>query len=113
MKTDDMKIRRMTDDELEIASAICLTMGSPMRLEANGNELEIEVVDGRIWITEENDPADYILAAGEHIWQQGRALVVIEPLTPFACIRVMAQGRIVWPADAGATASTTEISMEA
>lgn len=113
MKTDDMKIRRMTHDELEIASAICLTMGSPIRLSPHGNELEIEVVDGKVWITEENDPADYILAPGEHIWQQGRAVIVIETLTPFACIKVMDGGSGSWPAGAGAAASETKISMEA
>lgn len=75
-------------DEHEIAGAICLTMGVPLRLEPAAGGREIHAVDGRIWVTEENDVSDYLAASGGTVRLPGCGAIVVETLTPFACIKV-------------------------
>lgn len=75
-------------DEQRIAGAVCLTMGVPLRLEPAAEGWEIHAVDGRIWVTEENDMSDYLASPGGTVRLPGCGAVVVETLTPFACIRI-------------------------
>jgi hypothetical protein len=75
-------------DVLDIVNAICLTTGNVWRREPAGRGVEVLSLDGDIWITEEGNPNDYLLRAGQSILFPGPGLIVVEPLTPFACIRI-------------------------
>lgn len=94
-------------DVLDIVNAICLTTGNAWRHEPDGRGLTVLSLDGDIWITEEGNPNDYILRAGDSIFFQSPRLVVAEPLTPFACIRTYSGERA--PCATGARAPSPEV----
>jgi|GEM_PF-2867948 len=100
-------------DEQHLAGAICLTAGRPVRFEARGAGYEILALDGTIWVTIANDPRDYILAAGAAMRLPGRGSVVIETITPFACIRVTEHVRESRVQGSAAAAPAERIGIEA
>ncbi len=84
-----MNTRNLTHeyDVLDSIDAICLTTGNVWCHEPNGKMLELLALDGDIWVTEQGNPADYIVRAGHILRLPGAGLIVVESLTPFACIR--------------------------
>jgi Protein of unknown function (DUF2917) len=66
---------------------ICINEGSPRHVE--GSDLKVINVDGSAWITLEGDQHDYVIGPGEEIRLVGEGRVVIEALTPLACVRVI------------------------
>jgi len=61
-----------------------LTLIGPARLES------VRVQSGRIWLTREEDPRDYCLAAGSRLQLGGARLVVVEALEDAALSVVVA-----------------------
>jgi hypothetical protein len=53
-------------------------------LSLSDHQLEsgIRVMEGMLWITEEGDPGDYLIGAGDTFVATRRGRVVIESLTP-------------------------------
>lgn len=66
---------------------ICVNEGSPRHID--GSDLKVVNVDGSAWITLEGDRNDYVIGPGEELRLTGEGRVVIEALTPLACVRVM------------------------
>ena len=71
-----------------IAGLICVNEGVPLHFE--GSVVNVIAVDGSAWITREGDGNDYVVGPGDELRLVGEGLVVIEALTPLACVRVMA-----------------------
>lgn len=52
-------------------------------------EVEVEVIEGAAYVTQEGDPKDYIVKSGESLRIAGRGLVVIEGF-PHAEVQICA-----------------------
>jgi uncharacterized protein YjiS (DUF1127 family) len=65
---------------LEGIGVIGLTPGAPLRLQdAAGRHLS--VVDGTVWVTQQGDPRDPVLAAGETFRFDRNGLALVTPLS--------------------------------
>ena len=51
-------------DLSQIAGSIALRSGQPLRVE-NGYGRRITVLEGHVWVTQDGDPRDVVLGAGE------------------------------------------------
>ena len=56
---------------------LALARGEVLRLDA-GRGVEVACDSGRLWITQERDPRDLWLTAGERIHLTGRGLALLE-----------------------------------
>ncbi len=52
-------------------------------------EVEVEVIEGAAYVTQEGDPKDYIVKSGESLQMGGRGLIVIEGF-PHAEVQICA-----------------------
>jgi len=69
----------------------------------------VRVLSGRVWLTEEGDLHDALLADGQEIALGGRGLAVIEALSP-ACVQLL-ESQSVWNlARSGARRAARRIS---
>jgi hypothetical protein len=64
-----------------IGGRMALTQGEIIELDRR-EALEIECLEGRLWITRAHDPEDYLLDAGEGITLESARGLVIEALRP-------------------------------
>lgn len=64
------------DEQIEIQ----LNGNDVFRLEKLGSPLTIRGLDGVLWVTQEGDPADYMLQAGQAVALQPGGTVVVQAL---------------------------------
>ena len=60
---------------------VCLPKGSMFRIEGNRQGQIILCQAGVCWITQEGDPQDYLLEAGEKLTVERAGLVVVQAIT--------------------------------
>jgi hypothetical protein len=66
-------------DLSQIAGSIPLRSGQPLRIE-NGYGRRISVLEGHVWVTQDGDPRDVVLSAGEDFVFDRRAMAVLSAL---------------------------------
>ena len=66
-------------DRSQIAGSIPLRSGQPLRIE-NGYGRRISVLEGHVWVTQDGDPRDVVLSAGEDFVFDRRAMAVLSAL---------------------------------
>ncbi|RYG33443.1 DUF2917 domain-containing protein [bacterium] len=64
----------------EPAAGLMLPRHGTVSLRPSGESVELRVWSGRLWVTQEADGGDHILAPGETFRTHGPGLVVIEAL---------------------------------
>jgi hypothetical protein len=64
-----------------------IAKGEILRVPGDGRGFRIECRSGKVWITQEGDPRDLVLARGEAAETEGHGLVLVEALSA-ALIRV-------------------------
>jgi len=57
-------VKERTMDHSQIAGSIALHSGQPLRVE-NGYGRRISVLEGHVWVTQDGDPRDIVLRAGD------------------------------------------------
>jgi len=72
-------------DLSQIAGSIPLRSGQPLRIE-NGYGRHISVLEGHVWVTQDGDPRDVVLSAGEDFVFDRRAMAVLSALDGDASI---------------------------
>ncbi|HLX79034.1 MAG TPA: DUF2917 domain-containing protein [Burkholderiales bacterium] len=63
----------------QIAGSIPLRSNQPLRIE-NGYGRRISVLEGHVWVTQDGDPRDIVLGAGEDFVFDRRAMAVLSAL---------------------------------
>ena len=76
-------------DLSQIAASIPLTSGRPLRLPGDFG-LRIAVLEGNVWVTQDGDPRDIVLGAGQDFAIDHPAATVVSALGGDA--RIMAGG---------------------
>jgi hypothetical protein len=66
-------------DLSQTAASIAVHSGQPLRLE-NGYGRRISVLEGHLWVTQDGDPRDIVLGAGEDFRFDRRATAVVSAL---------------------------------
>ena len=66
-------------DLSQIAGSIPLLSGQPLRIE-NGYGRRIAVLEGHVWVTQDGDPRDIVLRAGEDFVVERPAATVVSAL---------------------------------
>jgi len=66
-------------DLSQIAGSIALRSGQPLRLE-NGYGRRISILEGHVWVTQDGDPRDVVLGAGEDFVFDRRAPALLSAL---------------------------------
>ena len=66
-------------DLSQIAGSIPLRSNQPLRVE-NGYGRRISVLEGHVWVTQDGDPRDIVLGAGEDFVFDRRATAVLSAL---------------------------------
>jgi len=66
-------------DLSQIAGSIALRNGQPLRLE-NGYGRRISVLEGHVWVTQDGDPRDVVLSAGEDFAFDRKSLALVSAL---------------------------------
>jgi len=66
-------------DLSQIAASIPVHSGRPVRLQ-NGFGRRITVIEGNVWVTQDGDPRDIVLGAGEDFIFDRRAMAVLSAL---------------------------------
>lgn len=95
MKTIESKHKRgrrshdLFDHEQLVTDIICLSAGTIWQREATPFALQVDALEGSVWITNEGDTNDYITGVGDSIILDGAGRIVIESLTPFSLIRIV------------------------
>ena len=62
-----------------IAGSISLRSNQPLRIE-NGYGRRISVLEGHVWVTQDGDPRDIVLGAGDDFVFDRRAMAVLSAL---------------------------------
>jgi Protein of unknown function (DUF2917) len=60
---------------------IILAENSTWSAQGRPDEIQIECREGEVWITQEGDPRDIILHAGERYATERQGRVVVQPIT--------------------------------
>ena len=60
-----------------MAKSLCLARGELLRLDA-ARGMSVSCESGRVWITQERDPRDLWLSAGESVHLSGQGLALLE-----------------------------------
>lgn len=60
------------------ASAVELTEGKIYKLVARSESFDITCLEGRLWITQENDPVDHIISGGEHFTTTKKGVILVQ-----------------------------------
>ncbi len=66
-------------DLSQVAGSIALPSGQPLRIE-NGYGRRISVLEGHVWVTQDGDPRDIVLEAGDDFIFDRRAMAVLSAL---------------------------------
>jgi hypothetical protein len=66
-------------DLSQVAGSIALQSGQPLRIE-NGYGRRISVLEGHVWVTQDGDPRDIVLGAGDDFIFDRRAMAVLSAL---------------------------------
>jgi len=66
-------------DLSQIAGSIPLHSGQPLRIE-NGYGRRISVLEGHVWVTQDGDPRDIVLSAGDDFRFDRRAPALVSSL---------------------------------
>jgi len=66
-------------DLSQVAGSIALHSGQPLRIE-NGYGRRISVLEGHVWVTQDGDPRDIVLGAGDDFIFDRRAMAVLSAL---------------------------------
>jgi len=66
-------------DLSQIAGSIPLHNGQPLRIE-NGYGRRISVLEGHVWVTQDGDPRDIVLGAGDDFVFDRRTMAVLSAL---------------------------------
>ena len=66
-------------DLSQIAGSIPLHSGQPLRIE-NGYGRRISVLEGHVWVTQDGDPRDIVLSAGDDFVFDRRTMAVLSAL---------------------------------
>ena len=66
-------------DHSQIAGSIPLQSGQPLRVE-NGYGRRISVLEGHVWVTQDGDPRDIVLGAGDDFVFDRRTMAVLSAL---------------------------------
>jgi len=66
-------------DLSQIAGSIPLRSNQPLRIE-NGYGRRISVLEGHVWVTQDGDPRDVVLGAGDDFVFDRRAMAVLSAL---------------------------------
>ena len=66
-------------DHSQIAGSIALHSGQPLRVE-NGYGRRISVLEGHVWVTQDGDPRDIVLSAGDDFVFDRRTAALVSAL---------------------------------
>lgn len=66
-------------DLSQIADSVALRSGQPVRV-SNGYGRRISVLEGHVWVTQDGDPRDIVLGAGDDFIFDRRATAVLSAL---------------------------------
>jgi hypothetical protein len=80
-------------DLSQTAASIAVHSGQPLRLE-NGYGRRISVLEGHLWVTQDGDPRDIVLSAGEDFRFDRRAAAVVSALDGDA--RIVSEDGVVF-----------------
>jgi len=72
-------VKERTMDHSQIAGSIALHSGQPLRVE-NGYGRRISVLEGHVWVTQDGDPRDIVLGAGDDFVFDRRTMAVLSAL---------------------------------
>jgi hypothetical protein len=72
-------VKELSMDLSQIASSVPVHSGQPLRLR-NGYGRRITVVEGNVWVTQDGDPRDIVLGAGDDFRFDRQAGAIVSAL---------------------------------
>ncbi len=72
-------VKELPTDLSQVAGSIPLHSSQPLRIQ-NGYGRRITVLEGHVWVTQDGDPRDIVLSAGDDFIFDRRAMAVLSAL---------------------------------